>query len=68
MSELRTYNVEGMTCEHCKLSVTEEVLDVTGVEAVDVDLPSGRLTVRGASLDDGAIATAVEEAGYRVAS
>jgi copper chaperone CopZ len=68
MSELKTYTVEGMTCEHCKLSVTEEVLDVTGVETVDVDLPSGRLTVRGASLDDGAIAAAVEEAGYRVAS
>ena len=67
MSELRTYTVEGMTCEHCKLSVTEEILELAGVEAVDVDLPSGRVTVRGAALDDGAIATAVEEAGYRVA-
>ena len=68
MSELKTYTVEGMTCEHCKLSVTEELLEVAGVQAVDVDLPSGRVTVRGAALDDGAIAAAVEEAGYRVAA
>ena len=39
--------VEGMTCEHCVRSVTEEVGDVAGVESVAVDLPSGRLTVVG---------------------
>ena len=68
MSENRTireYIVEGMTCEHCVLSVTEEVSAVSGVDGVDVDLASGRLVVRGAVSDD-AVAEAVAEAGYAV--
>jgi len=62
---IREYIVEGMTCEHCVLSVTEEVSAVSGVDGVDVDLASGRLVVRGAVSDD-AVAEAVAEAGYAV--
>jgi copper chaperone CopZ len=62
------YSVEGMTCEHCVRSVTEEVSEVAGVEAVEVDLASGRLVVHGASVDDTAVRAAVDEAGYAVAS
>jgi copper chaperone CopZ len=61
------YTVYGMTCDHCVLSVTEEVSEVAGVEAVDVALDSGRLTVAGAGFSDDAIAAAVAEAGYEVA-
>jgi len=46
----------------------EEVLQVAGVKAVDVDLDSGRLTVAGETFDDAAIRAAVDEAGYVVAS
>jgi len=60
----RSYTVEGMTCGHCRQAVVEEVLDVSGVSAVDVDLDSGLLTVAGEQLDDGAIRAAVDEAGY----
>ncbi|MEY2517315.1 MAG: copper chaperone [bacterium] len=62
----RTFNVSGMTCGHCKSSVVSEVLQVPGVRAVDVDLDSGVLTVRG-DADDAAIRKAVDEAGYAVA-
>ena len=68
MSTERTYTVEGMTCSHCVLSVREEVSEVEGVEAVDVDLASGRLTVTGADVSDDAVRDAVGEAGYQVAS
>jgi copper chaperone len=64
--EDRSYTVTGMTCGHCKSSVTSEVLQVPGVSAVDVDLDSGTLTVRG-DADDDAIRKAVDEAGYAVA-
>ena len=40
-----TYTVVGMTCGHCVNAVTEEVSQVPGVTAVDVDLASGGLTV-----------------------
>ncbi|HWK25408.1 MAG TPA: heavy metal-associated domain-containing protein [Solirubrobacter sp.] len=61
----RDYTVSGMTCAHCVLSVREEVSEVAGVQSVDVDLASGRLTVVG-EVDDAAIQAAVAEAGYEV--
>ena len=66
-TETRSYFVTGMTCEHCRASVSEEVSGLEGVEAVDVDLKSGRLEVRGAVSDD-RVRAAVEEAGYELAS
>ena len=65
---MSTYTVSGMTCHHCVLSVTEEVAEVPGVTSVDVDLASGRLTVDGAGFTAAAVAAAVNEAGYEVAS
>jgi copper ion binding protein len=64
--EERRYAVSGMTCEHCVAAVTEEVGGVPGVTAVDVDLASGSVAVRGASFTDDAISGAVAEAGYEV--
>ena len=65
--ETRTFTVEGMTCAHCVLSVREEVSDVPGVSAVDVDLASGRMTVSGERIDEDGVRAAVVEAGYEVA-
>jgi copper chaperone CopZ len=65
-NDQRSYTVSGMTCDHCVLSVREEVSEVQGVDAVDLELASGRLTVTGATLDDDAIHRAVAEAGYEV--
>jgi copper chaperone CopZ len=65
MSQTREYTVNGMTCHHCVLSVTEEVGELAGVERVDVDLASGRLVVLG-EVDDAAVRAAVDEAGYEV--
>jgi copper chaperone CopZ len=67
-AETRKYHVDGMTCDHCALSVKEEVGDVAGVATVDVELDSGTLTVSGATLRDDAIKAAVEEAGYVLSS
>ena len=61
-----TYTVAGMTCAHCVASVSEEVAEVIGVDAVDVDLGSGRLAVTGEDVSDAAVRAAVAEAGYEV--
>jgi copper chaperone len=67
-AETRDYTVQGMTCSHCVLSVREEVSEVAGVASVDVDLPSGRMTVAGRDISDDAVRAAVAEAGYEVAA
>jgi copper chaperone len=67
-TETRDFTVQGMTCSHCVLSVREEVSEVAGVSAVDVDLASGRLSVSGHNISDEAIRDAVAEAGYEVAA
>lgn len=62
----RTYTVTGMTCEHCVMSVREEVGEIAGVTDVEVDLASGRLTVAGENISDEAVEAAVADAGYEV--
>jgi copper chaperone len=62
----RTYAVSGMSCQHCVVSVTEEVAEVTGVDGVSVDLTAGLLTVTGDGFADEAVRAAVAEAGYEV--
>ena len=64
MSETVTYRVPGMTCEHCKAAVAEELSVVPGVESVAVDLDAGLVKVSGASLEDAALRAAIDEAGY----
>ncbi|HMJ37760.1 MAG TPA: heavy-metal-associated domain-containing protein [Baekduia sp.] len=61
------YVVEGMTCEHCRASVSEEVAAIDGAQDVQVDLHSGGLTILG-DVSDHAVRAAVAEAGYHVVS
>ena len=62
----RSYSVAGMTCDHCVMSVREEVSEVAGVTEVAVDLASAQLTVAGEGFSDEAVRAAVAEAGYEV--
>ena len=66
MQEL-SYTVEGMSCAHCEIAVTEEVEQVGGVAAVEVDLESKQVVVRGEGVSDGAVRAAIREAGYEAA-
>jgi copper chaperone len=67
MNETHRFVVEGMTCEHCRSSVTAAVQQLAGVEAVEVDLANKDVAVSGAGLDDAAIRAAISDAGYDVA-
>ena len=64
----KTYIVEGMTCQHCVASVTEELQEVPGVEDVAVTLETGEVVVTSAEpLTREAVEGAVGEAGYQLA-
>jgi copper chaperone len=59
------FQVTGMTCGHCEMSVREEVAEVPGVEDIQVSAQTGVLLVTGSdTLDDAQILAAVAEAGY----
>jgi len=63
-----TYAVTGMSCQHCVDAVTAEVGRISGVEQVQIDLPSGTVTVTSdAPLALETVRAAVDEAGYDLA-
>ena len=68
MNTIQTYDVVGMTCDHCARSVGNEILKIDGVDAVDVDLVTGLVTVASSgNLATAYVASAVTEAGYALA-
>ena len=67
MRQELSYTVAGMSCGHCKAAVTEEVEQIAGVDAVEVDLDSKLVLVRGVGVSDDAVRAAIREAGYEAA-
>ena len=68
-----TYQVAGMTCEHCTRAVSEELTALDGVTGVSVDLVPGGMSAvtisSEAPVAGQAIAAALDEAGdYRLAA
>lgn len=62
---IEKFTVAGMTCGHCVASVTREVSKLEGVTKVEIDLPTGVVTVESKqSINPNAFAAAVKEAGY----
>ena len=65
-SDLLSYSVPGMTCEHCRTAIVNEVTGVAGVESVDVDLVDKVVSVRGSGVSDADVRAAIDEAGYDI--
>src|SRR5919109_1176070 len=51
MNETMTYSVPAIHCNHCAMSIREEVSEVQGVESVDVDLDEKIVTITGRELE-----------------
>jgi copper chaperone len=63
----QTFQVQGMSCQHCVNAVTQAVQSVDPQAEVKVDLGKGQVDVQ-SEQDHAAIARAIEEEGYRVAA
>lgn len=63
-----TFDVKGMHCGHCKMSVTNALKELDGVSNVSVDLETGKAAVEfdGAKVQFSDLKEAVEEQGYEV--
>ena len=67
MAEALVYSVPGMHCAHCERAVKDELVVVSGVDDVEVDLDTKLVVVHGERLDDEALRAAIVEAGYEAA-
>lgn len=56
-------NIDGMTCGHCEAAVRKALLQVDGVETVEVDRAKGSATIEGRP-DPEQLVMAVQEEGY----
>jgi copper ion binding protein len=64
VTRTQTFQVDGMTCDHCVHAVTDELQALAGVKAVDVDLAAGTVTVdSNRALSDEEVSDALDEAG-----
>ncbi|MFD7976331.1 heavy-metal-associated domain-containing protein [Streptomyces sp. NPDC059071] len=60
-----TYRVDGVNSAHCKGVVTKALGAIEGVEAVDITIGTGLVTVPSATaIDDTVVEETVEDAGY----
>ena len=62
-----TLKIEGMTCGHCQKAVHQALLQVVGVESVQVDLEAKQARVSG-NADREAMRQALEEEGFSLAA
>lgn len=61
-------NVEGMTCNHCKMSVTKALTELEGVSKVEVHLQEGTVDVDydETKVNVEELKEAIEDQGYDV--
>lgn len=62
----QTFEVQGMTCQHCVRSVTRAVTGLDEQARVEVDLDVGRVKID-SSLPRDRLAQAIRDEGYTVA-
>ncbi len=62
------FHVAGMSCGHCEKAVTAELGRLPGVIRVTVDVATGTVITESVEpLPHDVVATAIDEAGYRLA-
>lgn len=63
----QTIFVNGMTCDHCKNAVTEELSKISDVKKVQVDLVTGQVVINTeAEIGRERLEEAIKEAGYEL--
>ncbi len=63
------YHVEGMTCDHCEMSIQKGVNELNGIEAVEANHEDSttRVIYDPSKTDEKEIMAAIEKRGYTVA-
>jgi copper chaperone len=61
-----TLMIEGMSCQHCVMSVQKALAALEGVKSYDVSLGTAKVTYDDTSITRAALEEAVRNAGYRI--
>jgi copper chaperone CopZ len=61
----KTIKVSGMTCNHCKSNVHNNLSIIEGIENIEIDLVSGKVKLTGENIDLTEIKSKVESIGYQ---
>ncbi|MFT0604280.1 copper chaperone CopZ [Bacillus cereus] len=63
-----TLSVQGMTCNHCKMSITNALTELEGVQNVEVHLQEGTVNVEynDSKVDIEKMKEVIEDQGYDV--
>ena len=61
----KEYNIEGMSCNHCVMSV-EKQLSKLDLNEFKVEIGSAKVEYDETKIDEKVIIKAIEEAGYKV--
>ena len=61
----KTVKVSGMTCNHCKANVENNLSAIEGIKNIEIDLESGKVKMTGEDIDLGAVKNKVESIGYQ---
>ncbi|HOJ05163.1 MAG TPA: heavy-metal-associated domain-containing protein [Bacteroidota bacterium] len=64
----RTYTINGMTCNHCVMSLRKELAQVEGLEVLNVGIGSATVAMDEVRVSDEQLRAAVERAGFSVAA
>jgi copper chaperone CopZ len=57
--------VSGMTCNHCKANVQNNLTTIEGIENIEIDLESGKVKMTGDGIDLNEVKNKVESIGYQ---
>ena len=63
--EGKTIKVSGMTCNHCKANVENNLAAIEGIENIKVDLESGKVMLEGDHIDLTEVKEKIEGIGYQ---
>ena len=58
--------IEGMSCQHCVMSVKKALESISGVSSVDVTIGNAKVTFDASKTNRDDITKAVVNAGYKV--
>lgn len=61
----KTVKVSGMTCNHCKANVENNLTTIEGIDNIEIDLESGKVKMTGEDINLNEVKDKVESIGYQ---